>query len=647
MSLKWYLARLQERREVVVLSEIGEHVVVDGQSRKPLQMKAGWKPTRVLNFGGSFSIVFLKQDVQAGPDQENHAERLSGWLITSRYEFVSVVGQVREAPGDLEFRGQMAKALVDEMKEFLSGRHRPISPEHLLLTGEKEILRQFLTPLDSRQACGTRPLSEFVEGGLINSKVLHYCARDFTDSVNGLVKPDSIHPMLVRRAGVTHVRHIPLEHGFHETAHLCWTDKLACSFVILLNRSKQVSSFVYVPESNVVFGEDFSGPAVDFFNRIMVSLFLILFSSKAQQEGQHYRHDDCGGLLLAGLKNFGHAIWEEFYALDYALRSKSQWPKTPFFYVLKGSGADLYGPLEDLYPELEGRFVYFENFQELMDHAFLHGVQLFKHQGRCALRATRDRIIALSARHGESQNLVRRAAVVGGNILQRRPAIALGLRLTNRHPVDPLGFYVRLTQALVQRFGQLSLILDGMNVDSGTGQPAAFVYNPAFAPRGRSDGRAEIAVELGFVDQFRAAVAALPVQVLSCVGLPILDNLYWLSQADFFVAPNGGGLAKLRWALDIPGYVLTSRVNFEYCSLVNVYGDYKNTEEPFSPIYMNEPDEVEDVPIDPPRSEGLKVRGIPYPENFKVAEDSVIPKICDLIQLSLERRGDADAFATP
>ncbi len=623
MSLRW--SGVEARVSgIFILGEDGEHVVTDRQGHNAV-MPEGWTPTRALNIGQGLAVVFF----------EHPSGRYSGWLVSDQFQVKCDLARAKEVPGYVEIQKVLTKALLDEAPKLLTARSELIQAEQPPRSSERKLLAQLLACVDLTLICALRPLAEFAKEDPISSEALHACAATFADFKRGIVAPDDVPSALHDKASVVHIRHIPLEYTLQETAHLCWAGSSNLPVVVLLNgKRRQLAAFVYCPERQVIFGDDFSEQALDCLNRQLAGVFLSIISSSALPPGGSYRHTDQSALMLTGKAHLAHGIWDDLQAVDRALERKEDWARLPLVYVRNGSGAAVYAPLEDCYPELAGRFVYLDSVQEIASHALSHGIQLFRPNGRGAPRATRDRLTRVARRHGELHRLAQRAAMATDGILEQRPTIVFGLRLSNRHPVDPIGFYVRLTEALVKKFGSISIIFDGMNVDSTTGQVAARIVNGS----PNNSGRSEVDIELDFVRQFRASVANLPVQILNCVGLSIRDNLFWLSKADFFVAPNGAGLAKLRWALDVSGYVLTSRINFKYCSLVNLYGDRKETEEPFRPIYMNLPEEVEDIPVQPPRQEAIRRRLVPYPETFVLKEDTVIPRICDLVQVSLEQK---------
>ena len=618
-ALKWFKSEARANG-IFILGDDREHVITDQEGNSAF-MPDGWTPTRGLLVNESLAVVFF----------DHSTGRNSAWLLNGRFQIKGDLGRASDIRDYISIQKAVTEALLAEAGNILTARSELIQVETPLSHGEKRLLSQLLECLDLRLVCARLPLMDFANGQ-ISSETLHACAKTFADFRRGAIAPNEVPVALSENASVVSIRHIPLEYTQQETAHLCWVSTSNVPLVILLNGKKRLyASFVYSPERQTIYGAEFSDQSLDCLNRQLAGVFLAIIASGAPPPKGSYRQVDHSALALTGKAHLAHGIWDDLQAVDRAIEEREGWLQLPHVYVRRGSGAAVYAPLEDCYPELDGRFVYLDSMQEIASHSLAHGIQLFKPNGRGAPRTTRDRLTLVARRHGELHNLKRRADVATTGILEHRPVIVLGLRLSNRHPVDPLGFYVRLTEALVERFGSISVIFDGMNVDSATGQVAARIVNGSPINKGRS----EVEVELDFVRQFRGRIASLPVQVLNCVGLSIRDNLFWLSQADFFVAPNGAGLAKLRWALDIPGYVLTSRINFKYCSLVNLYGDPKETEEPFRPIYMNLPEEADDVPLNPPRQEALRRRLVPYPETFILKEESVIPRICDLVQASL------------
>jgi len=196
-----------------------------------------------------------------------------------------------------------------------------------------------------------------------------------------------------------------------------------------------------------------------------------------------------------------------------------------------------------------------------------------------------------------------------------------------------MSFYTRLMNSVTDRFGPIGVVIDGLNGGLGVDGSAAKIFNGN--RRGHNFSQ-ELAKENEFFAGLQNMAIKLPVTFLSCVGSSIRDNLYFLSISDFFVAPLGAGVAKLRWALDIPGYILVSNVNLVYCGLLNCYGSSLEMDEPFTPLHMNAIADVEDAPLNPPRARPAGLTAVPHPENFYLDEPAVIAQICAAMQESLD-----------
>jgi hypothetical protein len=348
------------------------------------------------------------------------------------------------------------------------------------------------------------------------------------------------------------------------------------------------------------------------------------------------------GLMTFGFRHFGHAIWDEMHALDTLLTALPEGQVLRnLYFVPANSAIDEFGPVEDLYPELQSKVIRAPSEFAIFAHAIAVGTELIIRNGRKSLQASRDRIRRYIDRRFAGtglEALVRETCLVKG---ERRLVVTLGLRLTNRVPEDLLRFYVLLVQALHLRFGPLLIVVDGIAGSADAIKPALAIFNAskkwdASVKASYRDGAAELTEEQVWCNAFRDAVTKLnlDIVIVSCVGAPIQENLFWMQQSDFFVAPYGGGLAKLRWALDVPGFVLTSRINLEYCDQLHVYDHDEFTEPPYTALYFTSIDDVEDLPATPPRTKApADDIGIPHPDDFRINQRQVLEKIVNLLAL--------------
>lgn len=344
------------------------------------------------------------------------------------------------------------------------------------------------------------------------------------------------------------------------------------------------------------------------------------------------------GLFSSGILNFGHAIWDEMQALEVLVTENSKATgNLSLSFVASQSGLDLYGAIEDLYPELGGRVLRAASEAHVIASAIHEGRELVVRDGRRARYATRRRIASFIEHFGNELDLATAYESVCIEAARPLPVIVFGVRLTNRCPSDLLGLYLRFAAKLREEFGPYVIILDGINGGADPTKAAALIYNASRqAENGLvnvlRDGTLELHEELQWASAFESGLANQDVRLVNCIGMPIRQNLFWLKKADFFVAPLGGGLAKLRWALDVPGFVLSSRANLDYCSLLHAYDDQSQMDLPFSPLYFNRREEVVDIPLMPARSQPISLDGIPHPENFVVNEELLFGRLVELVK---------------
>jgi hypothetical protein len=341
------------------------------------------------------------------------------------------------------------------------------------------------------------------------------------------------------------------------------------------------------------------------------------------------------GILTSGLLNFGHVIWDEMQALERMLDVlPASAPRPWLYFVQRQSGLDLYAPAEQIYPEFSGHIVRLNSEAHIMAHAIRAGVELILRPGRRAMAASRVRLERVT-----QQTAIEQAFSMRRNA--RGAVITFGIRLTNRTPMNLISLYSKLARAIYDRIGSFTIVLDGIN-GTASGAAATYLYNVDKASNaervGLRDGSQELQTEIEWTDSFKTELADLDVDVIDCIGMPILENLYWIQRSAFFVAPFGGGLAKTRWAADIPGFVLCSRTNLEKCSLLHAYDDISQMDEPFTALYFNAPDDVMDLPLDPPRTTPAPLHGIPHPENFEIIDsDRLISNILEAATAYISR----------
>jgi hypothetical protein len=342
-------------------------------------------------------------------------------------------------------------------------------------------------------------------------------------------------------------------------------------------------------------------------------------------------------LLTYGVRHVGHAIWDEMSALDAFLDRRNPDLRPPHLYRTSVTGVDFYGPVNVLYPEFSGRIREAGSEADLAAHAMENGVQIVPISGHVVLHSTRRRMQRVIAEHGRVRRLEARAQ----SAAERGPIIVLQIRLTNRCPEDSVEVYGRLLRKLAEQSGPLTVVIDGINGTGRPGEPAGPVYNGVAAvdTSKLTSGSEELRAEEAWAQALESSLEGAPIQIVNCIGWPIMDNMFWLSKADFFIAPIGAGLAKLRWALDIPGFVVTSQANARSYYAINIFADEAHMEPPFSKISYSGHEDVVDLPLSPPRSGPPPLAwGIPHPDNFRIHEDRLFPAVADALTVVLASR---------
>jgi len=271
--------------------------------------------------------------------------------------------------------------------------------------------------------------------------------------------------------------------------------------------------------------------------------------------------------------HIGHYLWNELSGLEFMAAHLPPALPTPALptqvFDLGGAGGSaFYGPLRRLFPELSGRIVQdHTSLSGMLAAAYADGIQVLRFSGGFVSAGLRRRIAVLAA---ETPAAAEARSVDAG------PVVVFGLRVENRTLIDLAAFYIGLARGLYDRLGALTVIIDGHNSRSPASTFSSHLEHRA--------ARRPVEVEHETAASIQAGLQGLPVRVVSCVGMPMLDNLAWLLRADACVAPWGAGLAKYRWACNLPAYVLVSNFNRKHKNDIHIYGD---------PAFMEAPTEVQ------------------------------------------------------
>ncbi len=439
--------------------------------------------------------------------------------------------------------------------------------------------------------------------------------------------------------------------GLNENVHCLFVDSrlglLRCIdgetgivYYVVIWGAQLQSVAVYVPASNVLFGYSTGGPGVFLgvlradpvdFEAKLAQLFLC--SGAAFLKWLQVPAIEFAGFMWPGSDaHLGHYLWNETSGLEVIVREleKSDLPR--IFALGAPGGYEFYGPVEDLYPELNGKFIKsFSNVKAMEEYCYVHGIQALRVSGQFVSQDVRNRIMR-AVKSDPDVAILRQ--MVETNLPAANPVIVLGLRLTDRTHAQLREFYCALIDNLLKHCPNLVVVIDGVNSRPGQVRGASYdVFSGARLNRGLIDMEAQI------VQDIRAYFIDRPVTVVDCVGTSMRTNLFWIDRSNMFVAPWGAGLVKYRWVCNKPGFVMTNRSNLLNPIALPIYHLPGHMENPTAMEFIDpaivydirRPDEVLDEHL---RDAALSAGGLSA-TNFTVDAAAAISRITSLFLGSL------------
>ena len=605
--------------------------IVNSAENTPATLLPNWTAVSCLDLDGCGFILLLRSDDGVS----------AGWVLTVDLCFVCDLAWLSDELDASLHRSvrRAADEFARELRRDLLVRS-PIAVETILHVGG-DLLNTFSSFADSVvQICTTGAIDNGIElttsTGFIQASAaaLGELLRYKPGRMDG-GRYCSVQMPALSRPGGTADQALAISAKQDQASYRC--RELGAGLTYYFIQEAGQPTALYFPNDNLMITE---GPVAPDFGRAVlgpltaaltqVSAALVRAAVAALPDSV-----EGAGLMTYGIANFGHAIWDEFQAFESFIDSAYDGSRPLWLLASTDfTGMDLYGPVEDLYPEFQGRVIRKLGFWDVFADAIKNRVEIVMRTGQAVRHNTRSRINASVMREATLNGWWRNLAQVQPAGHPPLPVLTFGIRLTNRRPADFFNLYVRLARYLRQHIGPYVLVLDGINGSNDSAAAATFVFNGrnsssvVFAETIR-DGSEALDEERHWANKFCDAFSDLDLKTINCVGMPILENLFWMKQSDFFVAPMGGGLAKLRWALDVPGYVLISQTNLEKCLLLHAYDSPEHMERPYTNLFFNTASDVKDLPLVPPRDSPAPPHGIPHPEDFIVDENVVFPAILD------------------
>lgn len=319
--------------------------------------------------------------------------------------------------------------------------------------------------------------------------------------------------------------------------------------------------------------------------------------------------------------HIGHVLWNDISGIGNLVNSLPIKCLPRFLIFDAEFEPEMYGPLEKIFPELEGKLVREASpFYKAIPSFYRNHSLLIKATGMQVTRAVRDRIFEMLTHNSGNLSHIARCKAAK----QHGLVIILGLRTENRTLTDLSGFCERLVAFLEKLSDPITLVIDGHNSRSS-------VPDQIIRSHGETDtAHSPMMVELEIVSTLKRAAQRSNVSVVSAIGAPLSHSLIWGYHSDFFVTLWGAGLAKYRWVCNKPGLVITSQYNLQNLGDLHIYDDPRCQEDP-APIDFIDPSAVFDRP-DAPLLVQLGSGHIPKIMNFDVDEQVAFGVVAELLR---------------
>lgn len=285
--------------------------------------------------------------------------------------------------------------------------------------------------------------------------------------------------------------------------------------------------------------------------------------------------------------HLGHQLYNELGGLEQILKEIEAAPtasiRPPAVVVIEGERSEVYGPTEDLFPELLGCV---ERWSASDWREAVYSARL------CALRLTTEYVsralrTRITCRASTSPHVAADRELALHMKTVRQPVILFGLRVENRTVADLPTFLAEFATELKQTWPDALLVIDGHNAKTAGSNE---VYSSWLACR-----IDPYEYEQELVADLARHCEQIGLGYLDLVGAVMERSVLWSTHATAFVTPWGAGLAKYRWLGNRPGVILSNTWNVAHRVDFSIYSDPSFMEDP-SRVVLLDPAKVTDDP---------------------------------------------------
>ncbi len=320
--------------------------------------------------------------------------------------------------------------------------------------------------------------------------------------------------------------------------------------------------------------------------------------------------------------HLGHFVWQDLSGVSYLVDAFPP-DRLPRFFVFDTQHhPEMYGPLEEIFPELDGKVVRVaHSLNQHIGAIYRSRLRVIKSTSMSVPAQVGRRIIAALRRSERWRQPVARAAAAHA----AGPVILVGLRVGNRTIENIEVFASRLIGMLIQEIGTVTIVIDGHNSVEGAAGATYASFGDTLTG-GSTFMQREIEIARALAREF----AGSPATIIDNIERPIQESVIWCSEADFFVAPWGAALAKYRWVCNTPGLTTIGRWNLEHRNDVAIYHHPGAMEAP-TPLILNAAEAAEDV-AGPDADESEHSRS-----NYRLDERLVFAQVRELVATYIRR----------
>lgn len=370
-------------------------------------------------------------------------------------------------------------------------------------------------------------------------------------------------------------------------------DDCGISYICVLQLHDLRSFCVFIPEFNIYFGWNSGWQSIAYGILIKHPNWIYEAAQKLLLLGDSGIIDwlskpalPNGHIMFPeGEAHLGHYLWNEVSGLSILVNSVSS-ENLPTIWNLSNNGrTDFYGPLEWIFPEFEGKIDRtYSEYTELNSHFIQTGTQAFRISACYVNNEVRRRVTSALEKSPNARIARQTQRIIFGE----KPVLLLGLREGKRFLTNTPEIYKAVISGLKEKIGDFGVIIDGLNSASGT---MAKPFRVFFAGEELSD---PFDLENRTAEDIRSFCSQINIPCISLVGTTMDMCMNFVSRANFFVAPWGGGFAKYKWVSNIPGYAHCSAHNLRLPFILSIY-DSEIFTEGSSPLFYPSEELIIDI----------------------------------------------------